>query len=171
MENLATQRLTYQLDRNSILTALSSVFNSNMNGKVSSRFNYKGGTRMSKDLRQTFAATCDLFNDGKYEELLPAMHIDIVMKRVDDPGSVIGIGNVSAYLKGHQAQQQPQLLEPKFEHITGQSGMNGVISGTAYYQDKKHVPTRIRVRFSFTFTKEDPDDDWLLINTFAVPIE
>jgi hypothetical protein len=99
------------------------------------------------------------------------MDIDIIMKRVDDPGSVVGIGNVIAYLNGHQASQQPQFDGVKIETVRGANELNGQISGTAYYQDKKHVNTKIPVRFTFTFARQDVSEDWLLVNAFAAPVE
>lgn|ERR1039458_6637550 len=126
---------------------------------------------MSTDLRQAFKKACDLFNDAKYTELAPLMDIDIIMKRVDDPGSVVGIGNVITYLNGHQAELQPQFEVVKAETVRGADGTMGQISGTAHYQDKKHVNVKILVRFTFTFTRDDVGEDWMLINAFAAPME
>lgn len=126
---------------------------------------------MSKNLKQAFKEACDLFNDGRYNDLLPRMDIDIILKRVDDPGSVVGIGNVIAYLNGHQEDQQPQFDLVKTETVRGEDETNGQISGTAHYQDNKHEDTKILVRFTFTFIRNDTDSDWMLINAFAAPTE
>lgn len=126
---------------------------------------------MSKNLQQAFKEACDLFNDAKYNDLLPLLDIDIILKRVDDPGSVVGIGNVIAYLNGHQADQQPQFELVKTETVRGEDEINGQISGTAHYQDNKHKNTKILVRFTFTFARNDVSSDWMLINAFAAPTE
>jgi hypothetical protein len=126
---------------------------------------------MSTDLRQAFKTACDLFNGAKYNDLGPLVDIDIVMKKVDDPGSIVGIGNVITYLNLQQAQQKPQFEVDKIETVRGADGTMGQISGTAHYQDKKRVNVKILVRFTFTFTRDDLGDDWMLINAFAAPME
>ena len=49
-----------------------------------------------------------LFNAGNYDEFGKFFDVDAVMKRVDDPGSISGIGNLMAYLNTHQKPQNPQ---------------------------------------------------------------
>lgn len=126
---------------------------------------------MSTDLEKAFAHACGLFNNTQYDQLLPLLDPDIIMKRVDDPGSIVGVGNVIAYLRGRQAQLQPQFSNVHVEAIRGANGTNGQISGTARYQDEKKIPLTIPVRFTFTFARSSTDEDWLLINAFAAPIE
>jgi hypothetical protein len=126
---------------------------------------------MSKDLMDTFKTACGLFNDSKYDELRPLMDIDIIMKRVDDPGSVVGIGNVITYLNGKQAEKQPQFDVVKIETVRGENTVNGQVSGTAYYQDQKHLNTKIPVRFTFGFARQDVTDEWQLVNAFAAPVQ
>ena len=124
---------------------------------------------MSTDLHQTFEHTVALFNEGKYNELGEFFDIDVIMKRVDDPGSIVGIGNLIAYLNTHQKSELPQFEDIKIESQRGDDDTQGIIVGTAKYRDKKHDRGTIPIRFSFVFTREDLDGDWLLINTFAVP--
>ena len=84
---------------------------------------------MSTDLRQAFKTACDLFNDAKYNDLGPLVDIDIVMKKVDDPGSIVGIGNVITYLNLQQAQQQPQFEVDKIETVRGADETRGKSAG------------------------------------------
>ena len=41
--------------------------------------------------------------------------------------------------------------------------------GKAEYRDKKTDTKTIPVHFTFVFTRDDANSDWLLINAFAVP--
>ena len=124
---------------------------------------------MTTNLKQAFDTAVALFNAAQYDDLRPLMDTDIILKLVDDSGSVVGIGNVITYLNGHQATEQPQLVNINIQTIYGNNGTNGQISGTAQYQDQKAVNTFIDVRFTFTFSRNAITDDWLLVNAFAAP--
>jgi hypothetical protein len=124
---------------------------------------------MAKDLQQAFEQASALFNAGKYDELGALFDIDVTMKRVDDPGSIAGIGNLIAYLNTHQKPQKPQFLNVKIASKKGDKGTQGIVRGTAEYVDNQQNHKTIPVDFTFIFTRSDPTSDWLLINTFAVP--
>lgn len=126
---------------------------------------------MATDLQQAFKQAAALFNAGKYDELGALFHVDAIMKRVDDPGSIVGIGNLVAYLNTHQKSQQPQFEDVRIVSQRGDDGTQGIIIGTAKYRDKKQDHGTIPVQFTFVFTRDDNDSDWLLINAFAVPTE
>jgi hypothetical protein len=124
---------------------------------------------MSTDLQQTFEQAAKLFNDGSYDQLGRLFHLDAIMKRVDDPGSIVGLGNLIAYLNTHQKSQNPQFEDIKIQSQKGDTGTQGIIIGTAKYRDKKSDHGTIPVQFTFVFTRDATDTDWLLINAFAVP--
>ena len=122
---------------------------------------------MSANLKETFYLAISHFNRTDYDELLPLMDGEIIMKKVDDPGSVVGIGNVINYLKGRQAQFKPELTDINLDgNPWAQNGTMAQVSGTAQYHDKKGAPG-LPVRFTFSFTRGSQDEDWMLINAFA----
>ena len=124
---------------------------------------------MSTDLQQAFEHAAKLFNEGSYDELGRLFHIDAIMKRVDDPGSIVGLGNLIAYLNTHQKPLNPQFEDVKILSQKGVDGTHGIVIGTAKYRDKKQDKATIPVQFTFVFTRDDTDSDWMLINAFAVP--
>jgi hypothetical protein len=124
---------------------------------------------MSTDLGRTFVEVSKLFNQAKYDQLGRYFDIDVIMKRVDDPGSIVGIGNLMAYLNAHQKVLKPQFENVKIVSETGNKGTHGIITGTANYRDKKRDKNTIPVQFTFVFTRPDTKSDWLLAVTFATP--
>jgi hypothetical protein len=54
---------------------------------------------MKDALREEFKRQVNLWNTANYEKLAERFDENIIMKKLDDPGSVIGIGNVLAYLR------------------------------------------------------------------------
>ena len=72
---------------------------------------------MSTNLQKSFDTAYALFNAGKYDDLRPLMHTDIILKLVDDAGSVVGLGNVITYLNGQQADRLPQFVPVEIESI------------------------------------------------------
>jgi hypothetical protein len=130
---------------------------------------------MSTILHEAFKEACKLFNAGKYEELGKVSDPDVIMKRVDDPGSIAGIGNFVVYLKTHQGSEKPQIeietINVENEIVRGAAQTNGQISGTAEYRDKATDKETIPIRFAFTFTRKDNKAQWLLINVFAAPLK
>jgi hypothetical protein len=126
---------------------------------------------MEKELKAAFINAYTLFNAGEYDQLVKVFHPDIVMKRVDDPDSICGVGNVVAYLNGQQKELKPQLKPVKYEPDppSPRSATYGQVSGTAVYYDSEKAKSGLDVRFIFTFTRKDEDSSWLLINTFAAP--
>jgi hypothetical protein len=124
---------------------------------------------MSTHLKEVFDLVITHFNESKYHELQPLMASDIIMKKVDDPGSVVGIGDVMAYLEGRQAQLKPQLTNIVYDGDPwDQTGTMAQVSGTGQMHDKKGAPA-VPVRFTFTFTRDNEHEDWLVINAFAAP--
>ncbi len=124
---------------------------------------------MATDLGQAFDQVSTLFNAGNYDELGKFFDEDAVMKRVDDPGSIAGIGNLMAYLNTHQKSQNPQFEGVKITSKREPSKTQGIVMGSAAYRDKKTDAKTIPVQFTFVFTRDDANSDWLLINAFAVP--
>lgn len=127
---------------------------------------------MATDLQKAFKEVSELFNDGKYDALAKVCDPDIIMKRVDDPGSIAGIGNFVAYLNTHQAHEKPRFLDAQPEEpiVRDPEETNGQISGIGNYLDKANTKP-IPVRFTFTFTRNNSKSDWLLINAFAAPLK
>jgi hypothetical protein len=110
------------------------------------------------------------WNQADYEKLAEVLDSDIIMKKLDDAGSVAGIGNVLVYLNYNQKSKKPQF---RIEHIepayVWDSGMLAHISGTAVYQDKIQANETIPVTFTFTFRRDDQNHDWLMVNAFQAP--
>ena len=123
---------------------------------------------MAKELRQAFDQASELFNAGNYNELGAILSSNVILKRVGDPGSIVGIGNVMAYLNTHQKSQQPQFVGPKIQ-MQLENGTQGVIGGAAEYRIKPGDRVMVPVQFTFVFVRNDPNDDWMLTNLFAVP--
>jgi hypothetical protein len=120
------------------------------------------------DLEKAFFKAVKLFNTGHYDELGGMCDPNVIMKKVDDPGSIAGLGNLVVYLNTQQKPLKPQLEDVKVDQKIEKRG-NGIVVGTGKYQDKSADKHTIPVHFSFVFTKDGPDDDWSLINAFAVP--
>jgi hypothetical protein len=125
---------------------------------------------MSAHLKEAFREVCTLFNSANYDDLLPMLDPDVILKRVDDAPSVVGVGNVMAYLKGRQAELKPKLDSPKDITYVGGNGTNGQVSGLAQYHDSEKDKIGVAVRFTFTFNRGSDSEDWLLINAFAAPV-
>jgi len=108
-----------------------------------------------------------LWNEAKYDDLAKVFDEDIIIKKLDDPGSVSGIGNVLVYLDKSQKPKKPQFkikhAEPAYIWADGTVAQ---ISGTAEYQDKIQDPKIVPVRFTFTFNRDDEGDGWLVVNAF-----
>jgi hypothetical protein len=121
-------------------------------------------TQEATKLQQIFEDSYKLWNEGRYDDLAKRFDVDIIMKRLDDPGSVSGIGNVLVYLNKNQAPKRPQ-FKPDTVEDPIISDTVAQISGTARYLDKMGA-NPIPVRFTFTFTRADEDEDWLMINAF-----
>jgi hypothetical protein len=122
---------------------------------------------MAKDLRQAFQHAAELFNGGNMDEVGEIFDSDVIMKRVGDPGSVVGIGNVIAYLK-RQKRQNPQLLNAKIT-FQQEKGTQGIVGGTAEYKNRLGDSDTTPLQFTFVFARNDPNSNWRLINLFAVP--
>jgi hypothetical protein len=127
------------------------------------------------DLKGAFDEVLDLFNRLDYETLASKMDPDIITKRVLNPGSIVGIGNVQAYLIGRMKPLQPRMLNLKdvtyypSDQAAQANAMNAQVGGTADYHDKGSGPPT-RVRFVWTFARKNNTEDWSLINAFAAPI-
>src|SRR6266481_1221261 len=109
---------------------------------------------MATDLGQAFDQVSQLFNAGNYDELGQFFDEDAIMKRVDDPGSIAGIGNLMAYLNTHQKPQNPQFEGVKITSKKQPSSAQGIVIGTANYRDKKTDSNTIPVQFTFVFTRD-----------------
>src|SRR5258708_9173912 len=93
---------------------------------------------------------------------------DVIMKRVEHPGSVVGIGNVLAYLNTHQQSQKPQFVNVNIQlQKEAMAATHGIVSGNALF--KNNQGASIPIHFTFVFARNNPDRDWLLVNLFAVP--
>jgi hypothetical protein len=122
---------------------------------------------MAKDLLEAFIQAAQLFNTGNIDEVGEIFDSDVIMKRVGDPGSVVGIGNVIAYLK-RQKRQGPQLLNAKIT-FQQEKGTQGIVGGTADYRNRAGDSNTTPLQFTFVFARNDANGNWRLINLFAVP--
>lgn len=123
---------------------------------------------MSVSLAGAFGEVCNFFNRGNYNDLAKRCDTDVIMKKVDDAGSIVGLGNFITYLNTHQASQNPKIEKIDVDkEIVDPSETFGQVSGTAEYRDKATDKTTLAIRFTFTFTRADKDSDWILINAFA----
>jgi hypothetical protein len=122
--------------------------------------------QMQDDLLKEFNLGCQLWNAADYDELAKGFDVDIIMKKLDDPGSVSGIGNALVYLNKNQKSKHPHFnARVESRHVWG-AGTVGQVSGTATYKDKQTDTTTTNVRFTFTYTRASEDERWLLINAF-----
>jgi hypothetical protein len=127
---------------------------------------------MKDELRREFERGCQLWNAADYNELGKRFDVDVVMKKLDDPGSMIGIGNTLVYLNENQKAKHPHFTPTAIEKIfIWGSGTVGQVSGTANYQDKEAEPKITAVRFTFTYTRSSEKEPWLLINAFQARAE
>jgi hypothetical protein len=122
---------------------------------------------MAKDLLKAFKEAAQHFNTGNMDKVGEIFDSDVIMKRIGDPGSVVGIGNVIAYLK-RQKRQGPKLQNPKIT-FQQEKGAQGIVSGTADYKNKASDSKTTPLQFTFVFARNDADSNWRLINLFAVP--
>lgn len=123
---------------------------------------------MKDALREEFKRQVDLWNATNYEKLAERFDVNIIMKKLDDPDSVIGIGNVVAYLTKNQKSKAPQFRDVYIEDIfIWGAGKVAQVIGTAKYQDRRnHEETTTSVRFVFTYSRSSVQDDWLMVNAF-----
>jgi len=125
---------------------------------------------MAKDLLlDAFEQACKVYNAGEYDKLGALLDTDIIFKRVDDATSVVGIGNVIAYMNTHQKALKPQFQNIQNLSMTGVSGTQGIVRGTAEHVDNQQNKKTIPIEFIFVFTRDDTNSSWMLINAFAVP--
>jgi hypothetical protein len=122
---------------------------------------------MAKDLQKAFQEAGEFFNSGDMDQVGEIFDSEVIMKRIGDPGSVVGIGNVIAYLK-RQKRQKPQLLNVKIT-FQQEKSTHGIISGTAEYKNRSSDSETTPIQFTFIFARNDPNSNWRLINLFAVP--
>lgn len=128
--------------------------------------------QMKAELEQEFHRGCDLWNDAKYDELGKSFDVDIIMKKLDDPGSVVGIGNALVYLNENQKSKRPRFTPSAIEKVfVWGEGTVGQVSGTATYQDKASDKKTTAVRFTFTYNRTSQNENWLLINAFQARAE
>lgn len=134
-----------------------------------------------KKLKELLDQSVKLWNAGKYDELANSFDSDITMKKLDDAGSVSGIGNVLVYLNKNQKSKRPQ-----FDHVKQESafiwywGTLAQISGTATYTDrepkvgeqrtKENDPVQVRFTFTFCRDRDEVNCDWLLVNAFQAVV-
>jgi hypothetical protein len=124
---------------------------------------------MPMDLGEAYQDVLDRFNNVDYEGLLGVFDPDIILKRVLNPHSIVGIGNVEPYLRTHMAPHKPSLQKIADLHFHQASATYAYVSGTGdYYDDATKPPTR--VRFTWSFSRDDKTEEWSLINAFAAPL-
>ncbi len=137
---------------------------------------------MPTQLYTAFNNAVGFFNNGNYNTLLQYLHDTIIMKRVDDPTSVIGVGNVIAYLNGLQAPLRP-VFTPTTQTewsptANSDNAVHANMSGSGTYQDNSlaytdvlgnpHLPsTAFPVQYVFTYRRKTTSDFWLLVNATA----
>ena len=127
---------------------------------------------MPTSLEDVFKHAWDEWNRGDYNKLGERFDVNIIMKKLDDPGSVVGIGNAFVYLNENQKPKKPQFTAGNVEKpITWANGTVAQISGTAKYLDKQGDPKATPVRFTFTFTRASEKEEWLIINLFQARSE
>jgi len=124
----------------------------------------------AKELRDRFIEVCDFSNQWKdYDKFVSCLHEDVILKKVDDPESVCGIGNVYTYLKLKQAPLKPEFAYGDITRCSEWPSTGrtiGQVSGTGTYGDTAKSP-KVNIRYTFTFTRATADEEWLLINAFA----
>jgi hypothetical protein len=119
-----------------------------------------------KDLDEILELAIELWNDGNYEDLAELFDVDIIMKKLDDPGSVNGMGNALVYLKKNQYNKKPKLtVVHKNKWFVSDDKTLAQITGVGKYIDKLGEP-ELDVHFTFTFTRDRNDREWLLVNAF-----
>jgi hypothetical protein len=132
---------------------------------------------MAKGLQAAYDQVLGLFNKGDYPGLMGVIDADIILKRVLNPGSVVGIGNVEAYLRTHMMP-----LKPSFKNVAptlfpkppaDQTAVNAHVRGEGdYYDDTVNKPAAsTHVHFVWMFTRSNTSEDWSLIHVFGCPIK
>ena len=125
------------------------------------------------DLRATFIAFCEDFNDAKtatnYNAVKKYLYSPVTMQYVDDPGertdSPQGIVN---YLNSDQAQGNwPKFIPDQSKIAICKRHRIGNVTGPATYQDMLDVKP-INVSYSFRF-KLDANNFWLIAFASATP--
>jgi hypothetical protein len=117
-----------------------------------------------KKWKVVFKLANKLWNDVNYDDLGELFDVDIIMKKLDDPGSVVGIGNALTYLKKNQVVRRPQFNVTR-QFSPYKSPLLVQVSGEGKYLDKTGE-AEIPVLFTFTFKREKEDKEWLLVNAF-----
>ena len=135
---------------------------------------------MSTDLMETFWNAVEYFNNQNWDHLEPLLHVDIKMKRLDEPQSNIyheGRKAVHDYFvlgngKDDQAEFKPdKLTPPDYTQI----GDYGFVSGAADFigitNRNKDGPTDPRrIAYSATFKRgDDPENrfNWQVIHSWG----
>jgi hypothetical protein len=122
---------------------------------------------MKDALREEFKHQINLWNATNYDKLAERFDENIIMKKLDDPGSVIGIGNVLAYLNKNQKSKAPQFTLDDIQDVfIWGAGTIAQVVGTATYQDRRTQTPTTEVRFVFTYSRSSVHDDWLMVNAF-----
>lgn len=130
-------------------------------------------------LIKTYDKVVAHWNKAEYDELAELCDANIILKKVDDSDSIVGIGNVLVYLNKLQKPKKPQFLADQvlFKRVSRHYTL-GQVSGTAEYTDNSTRPGHgekprkppMKVRFTFILTRASSDEKWLVANAFAVPM-
>ncbi len=107
-----------------------------------------------------------------YDNLRSLLHPNIIINKVDDltpPTAFATLDKVITYLKETQTGKFPRLNQKSTEETPSDSSQSTLaqVSGLAGYKDKSSDTSELSVRYFFTFTRERPNDVWLLSNACA----
>jgi hypothetical protein len=132
---------------------------------------------MAVNLMNAYHNIRDLFNAWNYNDLVAAMDANIVVKKVQHPDSISGIGNVSVYLNSQMLPLKPTFTNHTDiafhpNHLDAQaSATYGLVRGVGDYVDNTVKGDKaIKVFFVWSFTRSYSTEDWMLVNVFGTPI-
>jgi hypothetical protein len=130
------------------------------------------------DLKAAAKTVIDAFNrpvkdaNGHFDyyTLLSIMDPDVVIKRVLNPGSIVGIGNVESYLNYHMGPNEAYLNydQANWQLYPKNPTTHGEVNGTGTYHDD-HGKTTATIKFTLVFARKTNKDNWALTSAIATP--
>jgi hypothetical protein len=120
------------------------------------------------DLRRAFEQACALMNAGRYDELKPLFHEDMVYSRLHHPGWYQSCRIVIDWLNAEKKHDQPQFIpdmEKAFPPSRSTGGTIQHVGGPAKWKHRKEeIGEGEDIQYIFTFTRDKEGAPWFLID-------
>ena len=124
---------------------------------------------LSQDLQQSFQKTYTYFNNlrqggNNYNDLVEMLHVDVVMKKVDDGKLELRGQQVKDYfgmvVNGNRKDAQLDPVGPNYCTY----GNIGLVWGSAFWQDRSTMPKPTAPNLAYSFAYEqDSNGYWLIL--------